>query len=431
MKIKFLFLLLSLTIISCSSDDNTVTTPPPTGGNPDPVNPTLTDNVEVYNANLIHNNYTLAIENGQTQAYLINKEGEKVHEWTFSDNLGNDLEILPDGRLLGIFKDPNAQITFGGYGGIAKIINTNNSVAWEFPYSTQDYIIHHDVEMLPNGNVLMMVWERIEEMTAEQQGAIANGDVYPEKLIEVNPATDQIVWEWRSWDHIIHDGDNTLPNHGVISDHPELIDVNFFPANNGDIMHSNGFDYDENKDVIYLSVNFYNEVWVIDHSTTTAEAATHTGGNYNKGGDLLYRFGNPLAYDNTIGEVRSDRNHFPNLLENGVPGEGNMLLYVNGNSSNQSVIYELEMPQNFSLTPNADNEPNVVWSFEGVNLFANKISGAVRLSNGNTLICEGDYGFWEVTPQKQVVWKYNGDNTDYWRCYDYERNDPALDDYGL
>ena len=43
---------------------------------------------------------------------------------------------------------------------------------------------------------------------------------------------------------------------------------------------------------------------------------------------MLYRFGNPRAYDNMMGEVRGDRNHYPNLLEDGVQGEGNMLLYV-------------------------------------------------------------------------------------------------------
>jgi hypothetical protein len=38
-------------------------------------------------------------------------------------------------------------------------------------------------------------------------------------------------------------------------------------------------------------------LWVIDHQTTTAQAASHTGGRYNKGGDLLYRWGNPQTYD--------------------------------------------------------------------------------------------------------------------------------------
>ena len=58
-------------------------------------------------------------------------------------------------------------------------------------------------------------------------------------------------------------------------------------------------------------------------------------------------------------------------------------------------------------------------------LFFGKISGAVRLSNGNTLICEGDFGYWEVTPEGEVVWKY-GSETNVWRGYGIEANDPRL-----
>ena len=47
---------------------------------------------------------------------------------------------------------------------------------------------------------------------------------------------------------------------------------------------------------IMLSVFEFSELWVIDHSTKTAEAAIHEGGRSGKGGDLLYRWGNPRAY---------------------------------------------------------------------------------------------------------------------------------------
>ncbi|WP_430409923.1 aryl-sulfate sulfotransferase [Kordia sp.] len=435
--IKYFLCASIFAFVSCSGDDTIVTPTNPTA-NPDPApdpNPiVLADEVEIYEADKIHNNLTLAIVNGGDNAFLMDKTGEKLHEFNFPNQLGNDFEILPNGKLLGIFKDENATIIFGGYGGIARIMDFEGNIEWEYSLSTTNFVMHHDVEMLPNGNVLILVWERITEATATTQGSTNTGDIYPEKLIEINPTTNTIVWEWRSFDHIIHDSDATLPNYGDISQNPQKIDINYNAQEiaNGDIMHANGFDYDDDKDVIYLSVNYYDEVWVIDHSTTTAEAATNTGGNYGKGGDLIYRFGNPLAYDNTVGEVRSDRNHYPNLLENGVPGEGNMLVYVNGLNANVSKILELEMPQNFTLTPDADNEPNLVWSYENPDLFSSKISGAVRLNNGNTLICEGDFGFWEITPQKEIAWRYNGgDGAGFWRCYDYESDDEAISSLGL
>ena len=428
--LKYAALAILFAFASCADDDSVIITPEGENPNPNPVN--LAPEVEVYEADKIHNNLTLAVNAGKDFAFLLDKTGQKVHEFNFDESLGNDFEILPNGKLLGIFKDPNAQISFGGHGGIVKIMNLNGDVEWEYTLSNSDFILHHDVEMLPNGNVLLLVWERIPEADAAAQGSTNPGDIYPETLMEIDINTNSLVWQWRSYDHIIQDDDAALPNYGIVADNPHKINVNYNPIANGDLMHANGFDYDSNKDVIYLSVNFYSEVWVIDHSTTTAEAATGAGGSYGKGGDLLYRFGNPRAYDNMMGEVRGDRNHYPNLLENGVQGEGNMLLYVNGFAAGFSTVYELEMPTTFSLTPNTDNEPNVVWSYANTDIFSSKISGAERLANGNTLICEGDFGFWEVTPEKEIVWRYNGgEGSFFWRAYDYEVDDPILATFGL
>ncbi|WP_157560227.1 aryl-sulfate sulfotransferase [Kordia algicida OT-1] len=430
--LKYVALIVLCAFTSCADDDSNIITPSGENPNPDPTPVTLAPEVEVYNADKVHNNLTLAVNAGKTSAALLSKTGQEVHEFTFDEPLGNDFEILPNGKLLGLFKAPNAQINFGGYGGIVKIMNLNGEVEWEYTLSNDNFILHHDVEMLPNGNVLLLVWERILEADAAAQGSANPGDIYPETLMEINTTTNSVVWQWRSYDHIIQDDDPTLPNYGIVADNPHKINVNYNPIANGDIMHANGLDYDETKDIIYLSVNFFSEVWVIDHSTTTAEAATGTGGNYGKGGDLVYRFGNPRAYDNMMGEVRGDRNHYPNLLEDGVQGEGNILLYVNGFAAGFSTVYELEMPATFSLLPNTDNEPTVVWSYENMDIFSSKISGAERLDNGNTLICEGDFGFWEVTPEKEIVWKYNGgEGSFFWRAYDYEVDDPNLASFGL
>ncbi|WP_369992595.1 arylsulfotransferase family protein [Winogradskyella sp.] len=414
MKNLFFLFLVAITILSCNNDDDQSNTPV-----------ILSDNVEAYDGDLIENSYVLAIENGGTKSYLLNKEGFKVNEWNFEDNLGNDLEILPNGKLLGIFKSENPEIVFGGYGGILKILNSDGSTAWEFPYSSPNFIAHHDVEILPNGNILFIAWERITSTEAAQVGVdTETTDIFPEALIEINPTTNQIVWEWHSFDHIIQDKFSNLPNYGNISDNPQLIDINYDTVDNGDIMHANGIDYDEEKDVIYLSVNYYHEIWVIDHSTTTLEAATSSGGNYNKGGNLLYRFGNPQAYKNTQGQRIFFNNHFPNLLEGNEPGAGNLLVYVNG--MDQSTVMELDMPGSFSLLPNVNNEPNIIWSFTDPDLYFGRISGAVRLQNGNTLIAEGDYGFWEVTPDLEVVWKYNGQGIRFWRCYGYLPDEESI-----
>ncbi len=422
---QVLSLLGILTIMSCNNvDDNNLDSDS---------TPQLSDNIEVYDASNIHNGLVFAVENGSQTSYLLDKTGKRVHTWDFDSKSGNNLELLPNGKILGMFKaeNHNPKLSFGGYGGVVKIINTDNTLDWEYNYSDSDHLAHHDVKMLPNGNVLFLAWEKISTATAQAAGVDVTHDIFPEKLMEIDPATDEIVWEWRSWDHIIQDIDANLLNFGDLATNPQLININYNLIPSGDIMHSNGLDYDPDKDVVYLSTNYYSEVWVVDHSTTTAEAKSSTGGNYNKGGDLVYRFGNPTTYNNTVGQKLFDRNHFPNFIENGLPGAGNLLIFVNGISVEQSTVYELDLPDTFSLLPNTDNEPPVVWSFTDSDLFSSKISGAVRYANGNTLICEGDYGFWEITSSGEIAWKYNGQEQSFWRAYAIELDNVGLANLGI
>ncbi|NHN27323.1 hypothetical protein FIA58_016705 [Flavobacterium jejuense] len=391
----------------------------------------LDEKIEIYNAEKIDNSYVFAIENGSQNAYILNKEGFKVKEWNFDLRLGNDVEILPNGELIAMFKQNISPITIGGAGGIIRILNSDGSTKWEYTCADNFKVGHHDLELLPNGNVLFQVWEKLTVIEALNYGIEVANDIFPEALYEINPITNQLVWEWHSYDHVVQDTNNTLDNYGLINQNPNRINFSYNNRVDGDIMHANGIDYDEDKDVIYMSVNFYSEVWVIDHSTTTVEAATSSGGNYNKGGDLLYRFGNPTAYNHSFGERMFFNNHFPNLIEKEVPGKGNMLVYCNGTNINQSTVFELSLPQNFQLSTTSSNEPQIVWNFTDSNLFYDKISGAVRLKNGNTLITEGDYGYWEVTSNKEVVWKYFGQNKPFWRGYAYDLDDPAIISLGL
>ncbi|MEP2278984.1 aryl-sulfate sulfotransferase [Maribacter sp.] len=385
------------------------------------------------NKSLIQEGYVLVNESTDDRVYLMEKDSAQIiHEWQLEFGLGNDVELLSDGRLLASLGVETPDFSFGGFGGIIQLINPDSSVDWEFTYANEEHLIHHDVEMLPNGNVLAIVWDLKSTEELNTIGYSGEEDkIYTETIIEINPATNEIVWKWESWDHIIQDVDDSMQRFGVINEHPELIDINFIDVlretetPDGDIMHANGFDYDEENDIIYMTINNFSEVWVIDHSTTIEEAKLNIGGNYGKGGDLLYRFGNPTAYDNTFGERLFYNNHFPNLLENDVPGDGNILVYVNGNGdSQQSVVYELNLPLEFNLQPNTNNELNVVWSYTRDGLYAPRVSGAVRLDNGNTLITSGTSGIIEVTNEKEVVWEFEGTGF-YWRSYHYDLDSDA------
>lgn len=392
-----------------------------------------TGSILINDKTLSKEGYVLVNEATDDRVYLMEKDSAKiVHEWQLEFGLGNDVELLPNGKLLASLGVESPDFSFGGFGGVIQIINPDSSVDWEFRYANDEHLIHHDVEMLPNGNVLAIVWTARNQSALDEVGYLGEGEkVYTESIIEVNLSTNEIVWLWDSWDHIVQDTDESKLHYGIISEQPERININYIDVlrknvtPDGDIMHANGFDYDVENDLIYLSVNNFSEIWVIDHSTTIEQAKTNSGGLYDKGGDLVFRFGNPNAYDNVLGERLFYNNHFPNILENDVPGDGNILVYGNGNGdSKQSVVYELNIPTEFNLQPNTNNELDIVWNYTRDGLYAPRVSGAIRLPNGNTLITSASLGFIEVTNEKQIAWEFQG-NGFYWRSYHYNLDSTA------
>ncbi|TDQ28984.1 aryl-sulfate sulfotransferase [Zeaxanthinibacter enoshimensis] len=382
--------------------------------------------VTFFYPDLVMDHYILINNAASNEVYLINKQGERVFDWSLSNNIGNDVYLLPDGRLLASLEADDVKMALGGQGGKLQFVAADGTIEWNFDYSSEEAELHHDAELLPNGNVIAMVWEKVPQLDAEEAGSGHGMDIFVEGIIEVNPETNEIVWEWHSMDHLVQDQNPDKQNFGSVAENPNKIDLNYVTHEKGDIMHANGISYDPVNDLIFLSVNFYSEVWVIDHSTTTEEAAGSNGGNFNKGGDLVYRFGNPEAYQNPAGTRLFNNNHYPNLLTG--DDSGKMLIFSNGIS--QSTVYELELPATYDLVQGIDNEPVVSWSFTDPELYSPKVSGAVPLPNGNVLITEGDFGLWEVTRDGKVVWQYQSPGF-YWRAYHYDKDSPEINALGL
>lgn len=108
-----------------------------------------------------------------------------------------------------------------------------------------------------------------------------------------------------------------------------------------------------------------------------------------------------------------DGQHKPHILEN-----GNLLIFDNGTLRGYSRVIEFnplteEIEWEYSATPKKK-------------FLSKYISGAQRLPNGNTLICEGGKAhLFEVTPEKEIVWDFvfpwhdeDGLKSMY-RCYRY------------
>ena len=437
---RFIILgLIALTIISCEKESIT---------NDKIQNDSdtliISDNVAVYDSLNFYKGYTLVAPLGSNNTYLINMEGFVVHYWESNYRPGNSVYLLEDSRLLRTQARQNKDFNAGGSGGGIEIQSFDGNKEWEYSYSTTEHCQHHDATMLPNGNILFIAWEaktKAEAIAAGRDSAnVTNEGLWSEMLIEVKPVgtnDGEIVWEWHAWDHLIQDFDATKNNYGVIADHPELIDINYSSVS-PDIFHCNGLAYVDEFDQIILSSKSYSEVWIIDHLTSTSEAQQHVGGNRNKGGDLIYRWGNPAVYQcgNQSDQILFGQ-HNPSWID-GLPNNGgNFLIFNNGDMKTRSysTVDEVKLPcdawGNYNLISNQINGPeSVEWSYTNDDLFSNSISGAQRLENGNTLICEGVDGiFYEVTNDQNIVWQYSVplSRASTFRAYRYAYNDPMFD----
>jgi hypothetical protein len=412
--------------------------------------------------------YTLFAPIGSTKTFLIDMDGHVVNEWESEYRPGHSAYLLENGHLLRTGAlGPRGSRTFrgGGAGGCIQEFSWDGKLIWEFHYASEEYLPHHDIARLPNGNVLLLAWELKTAGEAIAAGRnpemLSEDELWPDHIIEVQPLGNrsaEIVWEWHVWDHLVQDFDPERANFGDIAAHPERININptdwhsaISPeereqlealgyldtakqpdsgprqrrgrgedqAGRPDWNHTNAIDYNPELDQIALSVLGFNEIWIIDHSTTTREAAGRKGGRYGKGGDLLYRWGNPMAYhrgDKSAQQLFAQ--HDVQWIAPGLPGAGNILLFNNGRgrpdgmySSVDEIVLPVDARGHYALGADGVFGPEkAVWSYtapEKEEFHSGHISGAQRLPNGNTLICSGASGtLFEVTRQKETVWKY-------------------------
>ncbi len=379
--------------------------------------------------------YTLFAPLGETTTYLIDDAGDAVFTWDSRYRPGNAAYLLENGNLLRTGNTLAADFNEGGAGGIVEEIVPDGTVVWSFEYDTAQGRLHHDIEPLPNGNVLMIAWERKTEAQALAAGRdpalLTEGELWPDTVIEVDPATDTVVWEWHVWDHLVQDYDDARANYGVVADHPELIDLNYCGpgARPGiaDWNHINAIDYNAEFDQILLSVRNFSEIWVIDHSTTPAEAAGHSGGDSGQGGDLLYRWGNPAAYDSgDAGDRQLFVQHDAQWIAEGFLGAGHILIFNNGQGradGDYSSVDEIVPPVDADGIYTGYGPAAPTWSYTAsppTDFYARNISGAQRLEDGNTLICDGPQAHvFEVTAAGEMVWEYDHGNAAIFRATRY------------
>ncbi len=378
--------------------------------------------------------YTLVAPLRDSKIYLIDNDGRALNEWDVGQST-REAHLLENGNIM-VVKGAEDEIDKSLYdlgyiadGAVAEY-TWDGEIVWEHVFRDPKQRQHHGIDIMPNGNVLALIWDYHPLEDAIAMGldpAIVATDFedlayfLPDIVVEIDNPSGEVVWTWDVWDHLIQDIDENLPNYGPPSGNPQRIDINYqeYTAKNiptdwsegpEDWMHSNAVSYNPRLDQIVISVRRFDEIWVFNHSDTAEEAA-------GPAGDLLYRWGNPIAYER--GDLVDDRKlfqqHDAQWIADGLPGAGNILIYNNRNNvvredeeaeDEYSSVLEVKLPLRLDGSYDWTADAEIVWRHDK-DFYARFISGVQRLPNGNTLITEGNTGrLIEVTPEGRVVWEF-------------------------
>jgi hypothetical protein len=335
-----------------------------------------------------------------------------VHTWTSTYNVSSAGDLLRDSSVM--FPSSNTgEWRSGGVllGGRLQIIRWDGTVTWDFLYRSADYCPHHDIEPVYYTN------DPTEKPNVMVVCYTSQGD----KATELKPTgktTADVVWEWKASDHAVNGG----------SGKPELLDLAKGGMGGGqqggagvEWNHMNYVSFNRVLNQLVIDIKSFNEMMIIDHSTTTAEAAGHTGGKYGKGGDILYRWGNPSNYGATGAQQLFGQHSgswvldtFPGT-ELPLPGGGNLIAISNETKKAVEITPPGTKNGIYPRTEGAAFAPSApVWIYN-IDGMAQNEGSIERLPNGNTLICTGGVGgnfggsteadkIIEVTPNGEIVW---------------------------
>jgi hypothetical protein len=365
------------------------------------------------------------------KCYLKDMKGATMHTWTSTHPVMSHSYLLRDSSVLFPYSVNNPGMSIVQSGGGFQIIKWDGSLAWDFTYAGSSYIPHHDCDFYYSTNNITEL-PTIITIAATKENT--DGRI-SEKIVEIKPTgatTAEIIWQWFAYDHSISSG----------TDSAGLLDLAKGgsggpggPGGGSEWIHANSVHLNPMLNQLVVGSNYFNEFFVIDHSTTTAEAATHKGGKYGKGGDILYRWGNPSNYG-CSGTQYLSRPHSACWIQNympgtrqGLPGAGHILSI----SNNTKKGFEVTLPGVNGVYPRTAGsafEPSTpTWTVSIPGLGSDQ--GSIqRLPNGNTLICNGmGIGTFEYDSTGDTIWSLSVSANEFIR-YDFNYLGSTLLDTG-
>jgi len=361
--------------------------------------------------------------NGQngSETTLIDNEENIINSWSHNTGSASIGYLTKDSILFLPSGIDNNGTNGAASGGLFKKIDWYGNIIWQWELPEEICIAHHDIEILPNRNILAICREsKTLEETLNAGLENATEPLSLDMIIEIQPVGNnqaEIVWKWHFWDHLIQNRDTSYSvRYGLISEHPELLDINVNEIwRTSDWNHTNMISYNENLDQIVISSRHMDEIYVIDHSTTIEEASSNSGGRYGKGGDFLYRWGNPQNYHRGTEEDRIfGGQHGIHWIPDNYPGGGNFLVFNNLHQTNpnRSAVLEFEniADENGFYYIN-DQDPFGPLTYNLIYLtdyYVPTQSGAYRLPNGNTLVtATTQFDFFEIDQTGREQWNPN------------------------
>ncbi len=325
----------------------------------------------VYRPEKCYQGYTLfcesyedvaATKDGAGEIYLVDMEGRPVHVWKVKTALQSFCRLLPNGNLLYPTRDRSNLFQAG-----LRELDPASRVVWSYHCR-----IDHDFQVLSNGNLLL---HTICDRMCPELGPELKRNPY---MIEITPEK-KLVWQWQGEEHL-----------GELR---ELLTPEAWKFFQSRVHGKFSFDWAHN-----------NTCQVIPPNATYEKEKAAGGPVRFQPGNIIFSYRSLDiigVIDRPTGKIvwawgpgTLDGQHKAHMLEN-----GHLLIFDNGTLRGYSRVIEVdplskEITWQYTATPKS-----ALWS--------RYISGAQRLPNGNTLICEGSKAhLFEVTPEKEVVWDY-------------------------
>jgi Arylsulfotransferase (ASST) len=337
--------------------------------------------------------YTLFAPNASNKTYLIDMEGNRVHTWKSETGPGLYAELLPNGNLLRGMRPPYKYCGIPGTAGGVEEIDWNGKVVWKYKMASKDKVQHHCFNRMPNGNTLILGWERISNDVMISKGrnpktvpvkvkskGITHNDFWLDFVEEVNPA-GQVVWEWHCVDHLGKGSDQLDPNFILPMPVGEIYATS-------DWSHFNSVEYVPETDQVLMNSRNLSEIYLVNHKTGKIE--------YRWGNKVAYGQGKPASWYDSGDQILSG-SHDARYI-----GDGRVSIFDNGSERPEGHRSRIVV-----LNTKTDE---IEWEYRSwdTSSFSSHRQGAAQLlPNGNWFVTSSNSGhLFEITKEGKIVWDF-------------------------